>query len=98
MNLVLDEEVDQGHQGTKETASKEFAVSNGFRIVPAESKTSQRPREGGHEIGNHENIMPIVVVGRCHICPSTTCHRSEYAGPKNELRQRGFGARSHGIP
>lgn len=63
MNFVLDKEVYQGYQGTKKAAGKEFAVSNGFRVAPAESKTSQRPREGGHQIGNHENVMPIVVVG-----------------------------------
>jgi hypothetical protein len=44
MNLVLDEEVDEGYQGRKEGASEYLSKSDRGRVLWAQGKAAQGPR------------------------------------------------------
>lgn len=88
VHFVLDEEVDQGHQSPKEGACKEFPIFEGSRVAGTQGYASKRPRKGSDKVGNHEDVVPVVVVGRSYICPSTTCHGTEQANASNEFWER----------
>jgi hypothetical protein len=72
MHLVLNEEVDQWHKSAEKGRCQVFAIFDGLRIGGAECDTASRPRKRRNNVGNHENIMPIVIVCRCNVCPAAT--------------------------
>lgn len=76
MHLVLDEEVDQRYQSTKESTTEILSVLDGLGIRGAQSNAPQRPGESADNVGDHENVVPIMIVGRCDICPATACESS----------------------
>lgn len=85
MDLVLNEIVDQRNQSSEEQAGHDFAVLDGTVVVRAERKATQGPRQGGHQVRDHEDIMPVVVIGRCDIGPTTTCQCPENTHAGNQL-------------
>lgn len=91
MNLVLNKEVDQGYQGTKESTSDILSVPDGLWVRRAESNTAQCPGESAHNVRDHKNVVPIMIVGRCDVRPATACQGSKKARRGNEARE--FGAR-----
>lgn len=88
VDLVLDEKVDQWHKGSKEGACEELPIAESSRVAWAQSQTSKCPRKSRYEVGNHEDVVPIVVVGRGDIGPATACQCAEYANTSDEFRQR----------
>ena len=86
MDLVLNEIVNQWNQSSKEQTSQDFAILDGTAVVRAECKATQGPRQGGHQVRDHEDVMPVVIIGRCNIGPTTTCQCPEDAHAGNQLR------------
>lgn len=85
MDLVLNEIVDQRNQSSKEQAGHDFAVLDGTAVGRAEREATQGPRQGGHQVRDHEDVMPVVVVGRCDIGPTAACQCPEDAHPGDQL-------------
>lgn len=63
MHLVLNEEVNQRHQSRKEGASEELAELQGCWVSWAQSQGTDRPRQRCYQVGDHEDIVPVVIVG-----------------------------------
>lgn len=72
MHLVLNKEVDERHQRREEGTCKELSVFECGRIAWAQSKAAQGPWQGRYEVRDHENVVPVVIVGRGHVRPSAT--------------------------
>lgn len=87
VHLVLDEVVYQRHQSPKEGPSKYLSVLDSFRVVGAKCKTTKRPRKGSHQIRNHENIMPAMVICRGHVGPASTAQSTKNTDTRNNLRE-----------
>ena len=79
MDLVLNEEVDQRHQHSEERPSKDLSIFDSDRILRTQHQTANSPRESCNQVRNHKDIMPVMVICRSYVCPSTTCERSEDA-------------------
>lgn len=84
---MLYEEVNERDEGYEEAACEIFPQGNGARVGRAQGDAANCPGERGNEVGDHEDVMPVVVVGRGDVGPSTTCQRSEEAHPGNKGRQ-----------
>jgi poly(3-hydroxybutyrate) depolymerase len=85
VNFVLDEEVDEWRQSRKERAREQLSVSKGCGVARGQSQATQSPRQRRYQIRDHEDVVPIMVVGRGHICPSTTCQGPEDANAGDEF-------------
>ena len=75
MDLMLDEEIDQRHESPEEQATQYLSVFYSLWIGWTQCQASQGPRYGKNQVGYHEDIVPKVVIGRCHVGPSSTCQR-----------------------
>ena len=73
VHLVLDEEVNEWQYGGVKCARKVFAILDGGWVSRAESDDAKRPRNGREQIRDHENVMPVMVIGRRDVSPATTC-------------------------
>jgi len=98
VHLVLDEIVDQWHQCSKEKASHDLAVLDGTTVVRAQGQAAQSPRQGGHQIRDHENVMPVMVVGGGDIGPASAGQRPEDTDAGNNLRQGVVRTRTEDVP
>src|SRR5256885_6212371 len=87
MHFVLYEEVDQGHQRAEEQTGQDFSVFDCSRMWRTESKTPKSPWQCCNQIGDHENVMPVMVIRRCHVRPSSTSYCPEQARPCDNFRQ-----------
>jgi len=97
VDFVLDEKVYQGYQSAKEGTSEHLPVLDGYWIRRAQSQTAQRPWQGSNQIADHEDVVPVVVVCRGDICPSSTGKRPEDANPENDLWQGRVGSSSEEV-
>ena len=86
MNLVLNEVVNQWHQSSKEEASHDLAIFDSPAVVRAQGEAAQGPWQGGNKIGYHENVMPVMVIGRGNVGPSAAGQGSEDAHTSDDLR------------
>ena len=98
VHLVLDEIVNQWHQSSKEKAGHDLAVLDGTAVVGAQGQATQSPRQGGHQIRDHEDIVPVVVVGGGDIGPTSTGQSAEDTDTSNNLRQGVVRARTEDVP
>ena len=95
---MLDEVVNQRHQGSEEEAGHDLAVFDSPPIVGAERKTAKRPWQSSDQIRDHKNIVPVMIVGRRDIGPSATCQGSENAHTCNNLGQGRIRACGKDVP
>jgi hypothetical protein len=98
VDLVLDEEVDQRHQGREEGASEYLSEPDSGGVLWAQSKTAQGPGKCGYEVRDHEDVVPVVGVGRGYVCPSTTRQRAEDANSSNEFGESGVRFTRQDVP
>jgi hypothetical protein len=98
MHFVLDEVVNQRNQCSKEQTGHDLAVLNSATVIRAKRETTQGPRQGSHQVRDHKNVMPIMVVGRCHIGPTSTSQSPEDAHSGNQLGKSRVWARSEDVP
>lgn len=87
VHLVLDEEIHQRHKRAEESTSQVFPVPNGGRIRRAKHQAANRPGQGSHQVADHENVMPIMVIRARNVRPSTTSECPEHAHAGNEFGQ-----------
>lgn len=98
MHLVLDEEVHQRNQRPKESTRQVLSVLDGLRVGRTQRQTSQCPRQRSHQIADHEDVVPIVIIRARNICPSSTCQSSEDTHTGHELGKCGIGSVGEAIP
>jgi hypothetical protein len=98
VNLVLDEKVDQRHKRGEKTSSKDLSIFERGGIVGAQGDTAYCPWQSCNKVRDHEDIVPVMVVGGGNICPSSAGQRSEDADTSNELGQGRVWATSQGVP
>jgi hypothetical protein len=100
VDLVLDKKVNEGNQSGEESASKYLSILDGFGIGRAEGNATQCPRESCHEVRDHEDVVPVMIVGRCNVCPSSTGEGAKYSYAEDEAREGGLGIgpRSEKVP
>ena len=77
----------QGDQVPKEEAGKDLSIFDSFGVGWAQRQAAHCPRDSGHEIRHHEDIVSHVVVGRGDVCPSSASKCSEYPGSGNDCGQ-----------
>lgn len=98
MNLVLNEVVDQWHQGSEEEASHDLTILDGTTVVGAQRKAAQRPRQGRNEVRDHEDIVPVMIVSGSDIGPSSAGQGAEDTHASDDLRERRVRPRGKHVP
>lgn len=89
VNLVLDVEVDQRKNAAVESTCGVFPVLDSDRIGRAQRNATKGPWNSGQQVGDHEHIVPVVVVGRGHIGPTSASQRAEDAPEGHKAWQLG---------
>lgn len=84
MNLVLYVKVDQGEDAPIECARDVFPILDGGRVGRAQDDTSKSPRDGGQQIRDHEDVMPVVVIGGGDVGPAGASHGPEQSPEGDE--------------
>ena len=87
MDFVLDEEVDQWDQGTKEATCEYLPILDCGRIIRAQGEASQGPGKSRDEVGDHEDVVPVMVIRRRDIRPTTTGDGAKYPSPSSIFRE-----------
>jgi hypothetical protein len=85
VHLVLNEIIDQGHEGAEEQASQDLPVLDGSGIRRTERQAAQCPGQSCNQVGNHEDIMPIMIICGSNVCPPTARYRAEEPGTRHNL-------------
>lgn len=98
MDLMLNEIVDQRNQCSEEQTGHNLAVLDSTAVVGAERKTAESPWQSSDQVRDHEDIMPVMVVGRCNVSPTSTSQSTEDTHAGNELGQSRIGARREDVP
>lgn len=98
MDFVLNEEVDKRHEGAEECACQNLPVPDCSRIWWAQCKTSEGPWYSCDQVGDHEDIVPVVIIGRGHVRPATTGKSSEQPGNCDDFWQGPIRPRRQEIP
>lgn len=98
VDLVLDEEVDEGNDGAVETAGDILPIFDGLGVRRAQSKAGECPGNRRDKVGDHENVVPVVIVSRGHVRPTAAGQRPKDAPEGDELGQVVAGLRSKEVP
>lgn len=77
MHLMLNKEIHQRQNRSKKAPSEYLPPLQTPRVPRTQGNTAYRPGYRGHQIGDHEYIMPIVIIRRRDICPTPTRYRPE---------------------
>lgn len=93
MDFVLDEKVDQWDQCSKEPSRKILSVLDRLGVRWAEVDASGRPWDRKYQVRDHQDVMPIVVVGRRDVGPPSAGERSNKTREGDPFGKRvaGFG-------
>lgn len=99
VNLVLDKVINERYQGPEEQPGKDFAVLDGFFVgLRGEQETANRPRQSEDQVSNHENVMPVMVVRRSNVNPSTAGNGTEKSDREDKLGSECAGTGSQEKP
>ena len=94
---MLDEEVDERDQCSKECSSQVFPQLDRSWVGRAQRETTQCPRKRRDQVADHENIVPIVIIRARNICPTSAGQRPEDTHSSDELGQAGARAVGHAV-
>ena len=98
MHFVLDKEVDQRYECRKEGAGKELPILDRSGVAGAQGEAAKSPRQSSHQVRDHEDVVPVMVVGRRNVCPSSTSQSSENANTSDEFREGRVGPARQDVP
>lgn len=98
MHLVLDKKVYHGHKGAKKGRGQVLSVLDRFRIRRAEGDAAKCPRDRNDQVRDHQDVVPVMVVGRGDVGPAATGQCAQQSHRTNKLWQRLAGLRSEQIP
>jgi hypothetical protein len=85
VHLVLDEKVDEGDESREKGSAKDLAVLESGWVSRAQGKAAQCPGESRNKIGYHEDVVPVMVVSRRDVGPSSASQCAEDANTSDEL-------------
>lgn len=91
VDLVLNEEVNERHQGSEKSTSKVLAILDSRGVVGAERNAARSPGQGSDNVGDHENVVPVVVIGRGNISPTAAGQGAQDTHGGDEAWQLGAG-------
>ena len=95
---MLDEKVNERYKSCEERATKDFSKIYGSWIRRAEGETANCPWDGGYQVRNHEDIVPVMIVCGCNIRPPSTSQGPEDTDTSDKFGQDRARSGSHGIP
>ena len=98
MHFVLDVKVNEGNESAEEGTGQIFSQLDGSRVGRAKHKATHGPRNGSDYIGNHEDIMPVVIVRRCNVCPASAGQGPQDAEEGESLGKAAARSGSQNIP
>ena len=98
MDLVLNEEVNQWHKGREETAGKNLTVLERSSILRTEGNAADCPWQSCDEVGDHKDVVPVMVIGRGDICPSSAGECSKDTNASDELGEGRVWATGQDVP
>lgn len=98
MNLVLDVKVDQGHESAEEAPGQVFPIFDGLGVRRAQGNATGCPRDGQDKVGNHQNVVPVVVISRRDICPPAACQGPDDAEERDRFGEGAAGFRGEQVP
>ena len=82
---MSDEEEYQGDKGAEEGSRQDLAIFDSLHIrFGTQRNAAQGPWQSGHQVGYHEDVVPIVIIRRCDICPAPARQGPEY--PHSEYK------------
>lgn len=95
---MLNEKVHERYQRSEESAGQVLPILDSLRIWRTQRQTTQCPRQRSHQIADHEDIMPIVIIRARNICPSSAGQSPEHTHASHELGQRAVRPLSQAVP
>ena len=95
---MLDEEVNEGDESREEGSAKELSVLESGWVSRAQGKAAQGPGKGCNKVGDHEDVVPVVVVSRRDVGPSSAGQGAEDANTSDEFGQRRVGSAGQNVP
>lgn len=98
MNLVLNKEVYHRGDSAEECSSDILSIFDCFRVWRTQCDTTSGPWNGSYEVGNHEDIVPVMIVGRSDVRPTPTCKSPEDTHTSDELGESLSGLCRQKIP
>ncbi len=98
VNLVLNKEVNERHQGSEKATGKVLAILDCRRVVGAESDAAGGPWQCGDNVGDHENVVPVVVIGRGNVGPTAAGQGAQDTHGGDEAWQLGAGLAGQEVP
>lgn len=100
MHLVLNEVIGQWDNGSKERSSKDLSILQCPVISPTRTQGNAacRPWNRSNEVGNHKDVMPVMIIRRCNVCPSTTAECSKEADAGDEFWEGAAALGCHAVP
>jgi len=84
VHLVLDKEVYEGDDAAVKGARDVFPVLDRSGVGRAEGDAAESPGYGGQQVGDHEDVVPVMVVGGGDIGPAAAGEGSEDAPEGDE--------------
>lgn len=98
MHLMLNEEVHQRHNHAKERPCQPLPPPDRPSIANwTQRQTSQSPRQGRDQIGDHEDIVPVMIVRRSNVRPPTARQGPEHSNARHPFRPRTTGRSGHAV-
>lgn len=88
VDLMLDVQVDHGYDSGKESSSKTLPMFDRSGIRGTQRDASDGPGESCNYVGDHEDVMPVMVIGRGDIGEASACQGPKDSRCGNKLRQR----------
>lgn len=85
MDLVLDEEVHQRYDCSEKTSCKDLAVFDGLYVRRAQNVAAIGPRNGSDQVRDHEDVVPVMVVGGSNVGPTTAGQGAKDANAGDKL-------------
>lgn len=85
VDVVLNEKVDHGNQGTKESVRKQPAVLLCLGVLGCALDGHDDVGDGADEVNSHGNVVDVMVVRGGNIDPATASHGPDYVVGEEEL-------------
>ena len=85
MDFVLYKPVYQRYQSPKECSCNDLSKFYRLLIRRTKRQTSNGPWQGSYKVWDHEDIVPIVIIRRSDISPSSACKRPENTHTNDEF-------------
>lgn len=63
MNFMLNEEINERYHSSKEETSSASSVFHGSFVWRSGQQTPDSPWNGGDQVADHEDIVPVMIIG-----------------------------------